>query len=122
MRPYYSIENIEDYGPMVFGDQEKCYVKVKKDKPGERFRYKPLIKAPDRHLYSTRPRKLRYIVGNKFILKGDKINTEMEPDEWGDRVGMTTIKIPTKYGTIQRSVPTYEIRWKGLWDKNSDKL
>ena len=79
MRPYYSIEDMD--GPMVFLNDEKYYVEVQKDKPGERFRYKPMIKAPDRHLYSTRPRELRYVVGNKFILRGDKINTEKEPDE-----------------------------------------
>ena len=81
MRPYYSIEDMDEYGPIVFDDQENYYVEVQKDKPGKRFRYDKLMKAPGRHLYSTRPRELRFVVGNKFILRGDKINTEVEPDE-----------------------------------------
>ena len=105
---------------MVLLNDEKYYVEVQKDKPGWRFRYHPLMKAPDRHLYSTRPRELKYVVGNKFILRGDKINTDSEPDE-SERI-LDTIKIPTKYGVMQRTKPMHEIRWKGLWDKNSDKL
>ena len=105
---------------MAIGNQEKCYVEVNKDKPGERLRYSTLMKVSDRHLFSTRPRRLRYVVGNKFILKGDKINTEIESDE-SERI-LGTIKIPTKYGMMQRTKPMHEIRWKGLWDKNSDKL
>ena len=120
MRPYYSIEDMDEYGPMVFLNDEKYYVEVQKDKPGERFRYHPFMKAPDRHLYSTRPRELKFVVGNKFILRGDEINTEIEPDE-SERI-LGTIKIPTKYGMMQRTKPMHEIRWKGLWDKNSDKL
>ena len=122
MRPYYSIENIDEYGPMVFGNDEKYYVEVQKNKPGERFRYKPMIKAPDRHLYSTRPRELKFVVGNKFILRGDEINTEIEPDERVRTLERRTLEVPTKYGVLHRSVPVYEMRWKGLWDKNSDKL
>ena len=60
------------------------------------------------------------MVGNKFILRGDKINTETEPDE-SERI-LVSKKIPAKYGMMQRTVPAHEIRWKGLWDKNSDKL
>ena len=52
MRPYYSIKDMDEYGPMVFLNDEKYYVKVKKDKPGERFRYKQMIKDPDRHLFN----------------------------------------------------------------------
>ena len=105
---------------MVLLNDEKYYVEVQKENPGQRFRYHPLMKAPDRHLYSTRPRELSYVVGNKFILRGEKINTEREPDE---RVTILTTKvIPTKYGVVQRTFPSHEIRWKGLWDKNSDKL
>ena len=122
MRPYYSIKDMDEYGPMVFLNDEKYYVEVQKDKPGERFRYARFIKAPDRHLYSTRPRELRFVVGNKFILRGDKINTEVEPDERVRTLGRMTLEVPTKYGVLQRSVPAHEIRWKGLWDKNSDKL
>ena len=79
-----------------------------------------MIKVPDRHLYSTRPRELRFVVGNKFILRSDKINTERESDE-SERI-LGTIKIPSKYGLLQRTKPMHEIRWKGLWDKNSDNL
>ena len=45
MRPYYSIKDMKDYGPMVFGNQEKYYVEVQKNKPKERFRYHPFMKA-----------------------------------------------------------------------------
>ena len=96
MRPYYSIEDIDEYGPMVIGNDEKYYVEVQKENPGRRFRYHPLMKAPDRHLYSTRPRELKFVVGNKFILRGDKINIEIEPDE-RERVGMTTITVPSQF-------------------------
>ena len=120
MKPYYSIENMDEYGPMVFGNDEKYYVEVQKDKPGERYRYKQFIKGKDRHLFNTVPRELRYIVGNKFLLKGDDINTDKEADERVRTVAK--IKKRTKHGVITRTLPVHEIRWKGLWDKNSDNL
>ena len=99
---------------------------MQKEKPGERFRYKPMIKAPDRHLYSTRPRRLQYVVGNKFILRGDKINTERVSDEQGPEMKgkITEVvydeeELPT---IVEMNVPMQDIRWKGLWDKNSNNL
>ena len=71
-------------------------------------------------------RKLRYVVGNKFLLRGNNINIERELDEWGPEVITKITDIvedddnePT---VVEMNVPMYEIRWKGLWDKNSDKL
>ena len=33
-----------------------------------------IIKGIDRHLYDMIPRELRYVVGNKFILRGNNVN------------------------------------------------
>ena len=103
---------------------------MNKDNPGERFRYHPMMKAPDRHIYNKTERWLRYVVGNKFMLYGDDINTEREPDVKGPTEVMT-IKYKPKYQLmrfgkihpiLERKVQYKPIRWKGLWDRNSDKL
>ena len=59
---------------MVFGNDEKCLVEVNRNSPQERYRYEKFIKGSDRHLFSTRPRDLQYVVGNKFILRGNNVN------------------------------------------------
>ena len=54
------------------------------------------------------------------MLQGDRINTEREPDE---RVRVETVEMKrTKDGLVKRTRYPLEMRWKGLWDKNSDKL
>ena len=69
----------------------------------------------------------------KFILEGDEINPNNEPDEKGDKTRelITTVTHDTAdrqadgrwEGTIiQMKVSVREIRWAGLYDKNSDKL
>ena len=126
--PYLRIKWNREKGkyPVALPD-EKFYVEVNKEIPRQRFRYKRFIKAPDRHLYNTTPRDLRYVVGNKFLLHGEQMNTEREPDERGAQEVMKITDIvdddedeePT---IVEMNVPYRPIRWKGLWDKNSDKL
>ena len=125
--PYLRIKWNREKGkyPVALPD-EKFYVEVNKEIPRQRFRYKRFIKAPDRHLYNTTPRDLRYVVGNKFLLHGEQMNTEREPDERGAQEVMKITDIvddeeddePT---IVEMNVPYRPIRWKGLWDKNSDK-
>ena len=72
------------------------------------------------------------MVGNKFILKGDEINPNNEPDEKGEeRKDLITVRHDPvdrqadgrwKGTIIQKKAPVREIRWAGLYDKNSDKL
>ena len=69
------------------------------------YKYRRFEKGVDRHFFNTKPRQIKYIVGNKFILEGDEVNPNNEPDEQ---------EVNEKGET--------EIRWKGLTDKNSDKL
>ena len=72
-------------------------------------------------------------MGNKFILEGDNVNLDREPDEieqerkeWITAV----VHVPENRqpdgrweGTIlQKKAPVREIRWAGLYDKNSDKM
>ena len=75
-QPYIQIKQDERRGkyPVALPDN-RFYVEVNKDNPGERFRYHPMMKAPDRHIYNKTERNLRYAVGNKFMLHGDDINT-----------------------------------------------
>ena len=69
----------------------------------------------------------------KFVLKGDEINPNKEPDEKGEETKdwiTTVVHDPADRqadgrweGTIiQKKAPVSEIRWAGLYDKNSDKL
>ena len=67
------------------------------------------------------------MVGNKFILQGEQINTEREPDEKGPMEVMKITDIVDEEDDdeptiVEMNVPYRPIRWKGLWDKNSDKL
>ena len=100
-------------------------------KPGERYRYKLFTKGKDRHLFNTEPRELRYIVGNKFMLRGDDVKTEREPDEKGPSEVMTVKHLANYHlnrlvrqicPITEREVPYEPIRWKGLLDKNRDNL
>ena len=47
---------------------------MNRSKPGERHRYERFIKGVDRYLYDMAPREMRYVVGNKFILRGNDVN------------------------------------------------
>ena len=72
------------------------YVEVDKDKPEQRYKYRTFEKGANRHLFRAEPRRVRYVVGNKFILGGDAVeNTANE---------------------VQHSIT------QGLYDPNSDKL
>ena len=72
------------------------YVEVDKDKPEQRYKYRTFEKGANRHLFRAEPRRVRYVVGNKFILDGDAVvNTANE---------------------AQHSIT------QGLYDPNSDKL
>ena len=44
---------------------------VDPDDPRYRYKYKTFLKGRDRHVFDRKPRKIKYIVGNKFILDGD---------------------------------------------------
>ena len=72
-------------------------------------------------------------MGNKFILEGDEVNPNNDPDEQGEetRDWITAVTHDPEdrqaeeiwEGTIiQEKRPVNEIRWKGLTDKNGDKL
>ena len=63
-----------------------------------RYKYKRFEKGADRHLYDKEPRQIKYIMGNKFILEGDNVNLEREPDERGEerKVWNTGIAHPQK--------------------------
>ena len=74
---------------------------------------------------------IKYVVGNKFILEGDDVNLEREPDEKGDERNewnTTVAHDPAdrltdgrwKGTIIQEKKTMKDIRWKGLYDKNSD--
>ena len=73
------------------------------------------------------------MVGNKFILEGDEINPNNEPDEKGEETRewiTAVVHDPVDRQTdgrwdetiTQEKVPVREIRWAGLYDKNSNKL
>ena len=70
-------------------------------------------------------------MGNKFILEGDNVNLGREPDEKGEerKVWNAGIAHPPENrqpdGRWKGSIvfvkkPVRDIRWKGLYDKNSD--
>ena len=72
-------------------------------------------------------------MGNKFILEGDEISPNNEPDEQGvkEREWITRIEHNPAdgqadgrwKGTItQMKAPVREVRWVGVYDKNSGKL
>ena len=67
---------------------EEChnsfYVEVDKDKPEQRYKYRIFEKGANRHLFRAEPRRVRYVVGNKFILDGDAVvNTTNEAPHKG---------------------------------------
>ena len=105
--PYIRIIPQGEKGNVAFGLlREKYFVEVNRDKPEERYRYGSFIKGRDRHLYNTTPRELRYLVGNKFMLRGDDLNTEREPDEVGDTEFMTISSLTRdKEHILKRTLP-----------------
>ena len=46
------------------------YVEMDKEDPTKRFKYKTFEKGRDRHIYSKIPRKIEFVIGNKFLLQG----------------------------------------------------
>ena len=71
--------------------------------------------------------------GTSLFLKGDEISPNSESDEQGvdGKDWITTVTHDPEdrqadgrwKGTIiQKKVPVREIKWEGLYDKNSDKL
>ena len=119
-------------GPRPFGfPTERYYVEIDKENSKQRYKYRKFEKGADRHFFNTNPRQIKYVMGNKFILKGDEVGPNNEPDEKGDENWITTVihdpadrQADGRWeGTIvQMKVPAREIRWPGLYDMNSDKL
>ena len=69
---------------MVFDSDEKCCIKVNKDKPAEKsigMRGSSKGQTGTSTTQCTGPRELRYVVGSKFILQGDKIKQNNGSDE-----------------------------------------
>ena len=46
------------------------YVEMDKEDPTKRFKYKTFEKGRDRHIYSKTPKKIEFVIGNKFLLQG----------------------------------------------------
>ena len=85
MSPYYNIELVDNVGPRPFGfPTERYYVEIDKENPKQRYKYRRFEKGADRHFFNTIPRQIKYVIGNKFILEGDEVNPNNEPDEKGD--------------------------------------
>ena len=42
-------------------------------KPEQRYKYRTFEKGANRHLFRAEQRRVRYVVGNKFILDGDAV-------------------------------------------------
>ena len=85
MSPYYNVELVDNVGPRPFGfPAERYYVEVDKDNAKQRYKYRRFEKGADRHFFNTKQRQIKYVVGNKFILKRDEINPNNEPDELGE--------------------------------------
>ena len=79
------------------------------------------------------PRQIKYVVWNKFILEGDEVNSNNEQDkqreETKDWITMVDHDPEDRQADgrwegaiVQEKRPVREIRWAGLYDKNSDKL
>ena len=50
---------------------EFYYTRVDRDNPDRRYRYGAFEKGADRQVWSTTPRRISYVYGNKFFLEGD---------------------------------------------------
>ena len=69
------------------------------------------------------PRELRYVVGSKFILQGDKVNQNNDSDEQVlERRELLAQKGGETGGIVQMRVPMNGIKWQGLYEKNSVEL
>ena len=55
-----------------------------KRRHGKRYRYERFIKRANRYLGDMTLMELRYVVGNKFFLQGNEINSERKLDERGE--------------------------------------
>ena len=94
--PYFTVGIDLLHGRRPMSTHNTFYVEVDKDKPEQRHKYRTFEKGANRHLFRAEPRRVRYVVGNKFILDGDAVvNTANE---------------------AQHSIT------QGLYDPNSDKL
>ena len=94
MSPYYNIELVDNVGLNIwFSNRERYYIEVDKENPKQRYKYIRFEKGADRHFFNTKQRQIKYVIGNKFILKGDEINPNSEPDEKGEetRDWITTV-------------------------------
>ena len=45
------------------------YAEIDPDNWGLRYKYKTFQKGRDRHMFNRTPRRIKYVVGNKFILE-----------------------------------------------------
>ena len=82
MNPYYGVAKLFHKGIRPYAHPGEYFlVEVGKDNTYMRYKYKRFEKGADRHLYDAALRQIKYIMGNKFILEGDNVNLEREPDE-----------------------------------------
>ena len=85
MNPYYRVAKLFHKGIRPYAHPDEYFlVEVDKDNADLRYKYKRFEKGADRHLYDKAPIQIKYIIGNKFILEGDEVNLEREPDEKGE--------------------------------------
>ena len=76
MKDYQSWPNYADIMGYVKKKGRKYYAEVDPDDPSLRYRYRTFMKGRDRHVFNRKPRQIKYIVGNKFILDDDPFSSD----------------------------------------------
>ena len=69
MKGWQNYKYIMPYKDEVNKNRE-YYVEMDKEDPTKRFKYKTFEKGRDRHVYSKIPRKIEFVIGNKFLMQG----------------------------------------------------
>ena len=81
MSPYYRVAKLFHKGIRPYAHPGEYFlVEVDKENPYMRYKYRRFLEGADRHFFNTKPRQIKYIMGNKFIHKGNEVDTGTYPD------------------------------------------
>lgn len=71
LQDYQTWPNYADLMPYILDKDAEYYPEIDPENHMKRFRYYTFMKGMDRHVYDRIPRKIAYVIGNKFLLEGD---------------------------------------------------
>ena len=78
---------------LVEWKKTNAYTQQGQTRTEQRYKYRTFEKGTNRHLFRAEPRRVRYVVGNKFTLDGDAVENQQKKHNTASHKGSMTLTV-----------------------------